>query len=85
MGFSKAPVVVKPHDTEWLEVEKGSEKSTDEGDETTENWNCTCDNVGADNDAESAAEPDHPMGHGVDSKMLGSTEETEEEEFCWKL
>lgn len=70
-------MVVEPEAAKELHALQGSEKSTDEGNETTEDRDTTSDDIGDDGHAKGAAEPDSPVGEGVGAQVLRASEDTD--------
>lgn len=74
-----APVVVKPHAAHGLEADEGAEEGADEGDETAEDGDGAGDDVGDAGAATGASDPGHPVDLGVARKVVGSSQEADEE------
>lgn len=72
-------MVVEPEAAEELHALQGSEKSTDEGNETTEDGDTTGDDIGDNGHAECAAKPDSPVGESVGAQVLGASEHTDKD------
>ena len=74
-----APVVIQPHAAHGLEADQGTEKGTDERNETAENGDGASDDVGDTCTAASASNPGHPVNLCVARKVSCSSEESDEE------
>lgn len=71
-------MVVEPEAAEELHALQGSEKGTDERNETAENGDTASNDIGDDSHAEGAAQPHSPVGECVGTKMLGASENADE-------
>ena len=83
--FWAAPVVVQPHETHWLEGHESPQESADKGYKSSEDWDCARDDIRGYDASTSTAEPDGPVGERVVREMLRTSQQSNEDVFCWEL
>jgi hypothetical protein len=78
-------VVVQPHEAHRLERHESTQQRADEGYQSTEDGDGAGDDIGGQDAAASAAQPDGPVGHGVVGQVAGAAEEADEDVFGGEL
>lgn len=70
---------MQPHEAHRLERHQSAKQGSYERDKAAEDWDGTCDDVGDQDAAASAAQPDDPVGDGVVGEVAGAAEEANED------
>jgi hypothetical protein len=78
-------VVVQPHEAHRLERHESAQQGADERDQPAEDGNGAGDNVGDQDAAAGAAQPDGPVGPGIVGQVAGAAEEADEDVFGGEL
>jgi hypothetical protein len=76
---------VQPHEAHRLERHKSAKQGSYERDQAAEDWDGARDDVGDQDAAAGAAQPDDPVCDGVVGEVAGAAEEADEDVFGGEL
>ena len=76
---------MQPHEAHRLERHKSAKQGSYERDQAAEDWDGARDDVGDQDAATGAAQPDDPVCDGVVGEVAGAAEEADEDVFGGEL